>query len=105
MSTRWESQPFITEGGSTELGAGVTSRARIVSRFEDKTVQIEGTLSGATVTIEGRIGTTWVAIETTVGLGLYNITESVRELRIIVNGGDGSTAVQASYAGFDSRSS
>lgn len=104
MTARYESQQFKNDT-SLVLAQGVTSDPRIVDRFTDKTVQIDGTLSGATVTIQGRITPlpSWVALNTTVGLGLYEVSETVSELRLVVNGGDGSTAIVAAFAGFDTR--
>lgn len=103
MTARYEDQRFRDNAGAILLAQGVTSDPRIVERFTDKTVQIDGTLSGATVTIEGRITSSWVAIETAVGLGLYEISETVAQLRVVVNGGDGNTSIEAAFAGFDTR--
>lgn len=102
MAQRWSSQVFVN-GATSTLAAGVTSASRVVERFTGKTVQIEGVADGATATIQGRIGDTWVAIHSTVGVGLYEISQSVRELRVVINGGGGTTAILATYAGFDTR--
>ena len=85
---------------------GETSEPRVVSLFDGlKSVELSGVFDGASVSVQGRIGVDWSDLALGLTLtGIYTFEQPMRELRVIVVGGGGSTAIKAIIAGFNSRS-
>ena len=93
----------------TALASGDTCTAEYMPGLTDKTVQVTGTTgSGGTITIEGcNDGTNFVTLHDVFGNSLaaivpgtvYQINEAAAWVNVVVNSGDGTTALNVILAG------
>lgn len=87
------------------LHVGDVGDGTLCDRYTNRFVRIEGVLGGATITLQGSSdNVNWVTLTNslgtslaTLGLGTEELVDSVRYVRPIVNGGNGTTSINVTF--------